>query len=122
MIGRRQVHAQAATTAPTAAVTIACHDDIVPAGFIALGPAVSFGPAGAASDRPFERTLPYKAARLPTGALPRHVRIVAQRHLGDATPFFAPVSNLSLDDADGYASRVRFRAGELVDLPGGRAC
>ena len=108
------VHAQALTTAPAAPVTIECADDIVPAGFIALGPAVSFGPAGAASDRPFELTLPYKAARLPSGALPRHVRIVAQRHLGDTTPFFAPVSNISLDDDDGYASRVHFRAGELV--------
>lgn len=108
------VHAQAASTIPGAPVTIACHDDIVPAGYVALGPAVSFGPAGAASDRPFELTLPYKAARLPTGALPRHVRIVAQRHLGDATPFFAPVSNPSLDDADRYASRVSFRASELV--------
>lgn len=108
------VHAGAATTAPTAPVTIACADDIVPAGYMALGPAVSFGPAGAASDRPFELTLPYKAARLPAGALPRHVRIVARRHVGDPTPFFPPVSNPSLDDTDGYASRVHFRAPELV--------
>src|SRR5687767_9351420 len=56
------VHAQAATTAPSAAITIACADDIVPDGYIALGPAVTFGPVGAASDRPFEFTLPYKAA------------------------------------------------------------
>ncbi len=108
------IHAQAATTAPAAAVTIACADDIVPAGFIALGPAVSFGPAGAASDRPFELTLPYKAARLPAGALLRHVRIVARRHLGDPTPFFASVANVTLDATDPYASRVSFRAGELV--------
>ena len=57
------VRAQAATTVPTAAVTIGCAADIVPAGFVALGPAVTFGPGGAASDRPFELTLPYKAAR-----------------------------------------------------------
>ena len=108
------VHAQTKTTAPGAPVTIACAEDIVPEGFVALGPAVSFGPAGAASDRPFELTLPYKAARLPAGALPRHVRIVAKRHLGDPTPFFAPVSNPSLDATDAYASRVQFRAAELV--------
>jgi S-formylglutathione hydrolase FrmB len=108
------VHAQASTTAPAAPVTIACADDIVPPGFIALGPAVSFGPAGAASDRPFELTLPYKAARLPAGALPRHVRIVEKRHVGDGTSFFAPVANVDLDDSDPYASRVSFRASELV--------
>ncbi|HVV85967.1 MAG TPA: hypothetical protein VHE35_23065 [Kofleriaceae bacterium] len=108
------IHAQAATTAPAAPVTIACADDIVPDGYLALGPAVSFGPAGATSDRPFELTLPYKAARLPSGALPRHVRIVAKRAVGDGTPFFAPVSNPSLDDKDPYASRVSFRAEELV--------
>ncbi len=108
------IRAQAATTAPTAPVTIACAEDIVPAGYVALGPAVSFGPAGAVSARPFELTLPYKAARLPAGALPRHVRVVARRHLGDPTPFFAPVSNPSLDDTDGFASRIEFRASELV--------
>jgi len=108
------VRAQVATTTPAAAVTIACADDIVPAGFVALGPAVSFGPAGAASDRPFELTLPYKNARLPTGGLRRHVRVVAKRHVGDGTPFFPPVAGRALDDADGYASRFRFRAPELI--------
>ncbi|MBK9030658.1 MAG: hypothetical protein IPL61_04855 [Myxococcales bacterium] len=108
------VAAQAATTVPAAAVTIACADDIVPAGFVALGPAVTFGPGGAASDRPFELTLPYKAARLPTGGLRRHVRVVAKRHVGDGTPFFAPVTGRAIDDADPYAARFTFRAPELV--------
>jgi hypothetical protein len=106
------VHAQAATTPPSAAVTIACADDIVPDGYIALGPAVTFGPIGAASDRPFEITLPYKAARLPEGGLRRHVRIVARRGTGE--PFFAPVANRDIVDDDRYASRFGFRAHELA--------
>src|SRR5947207_9231287 len=65
------------TTIPSGEVSIACADDIVPTGFIALGPAVSFGTEGTWSDRPFELTLPYKAARLPSGAGRRHVRIAA---------------------------------------------
>jgi hypothetical protein len=108
------VRAQAATTVPTAAVTIGCAADIVPAGFVALGPAVTFGPGGAASDRPFELTLPYKAARLPAGGLRRHVRIVAKRHVGDGAPFFPPVTGRAIDDVDGYASRITFRAPELI--------
>jgi S-formylglutathione hydrolase FrmB len=108
------VRAQAATTVPAAAVSIACAPDIVPDGYVALGPAVTFGPAGAASDRAFELTLPFKAARLPAGGLRRHVRIAAVRHVGDGTPFFPPVANRAIDDADRYASRITFRAGELV--------
>jgi enterochelin esterase-like enzyme len=107
------IHAQAATTAP-ATVSIACADDIVPAGYIALGPAVTFGPARAWSDRPFELTLPYKAARLPEGAARRHVRIVARRDIGDGTSFFPPVANRTVVDEDPFASRVTFRAGELT--------
>ncbi|RMH41354.1 MAG: hypothetical protein D6689_11335 [Deltaproteobacteria bacterium] len=95
-------------------MTIACAGDIAPAGFTPLGPAVAFGPAGAASDRPFTFTLPYKAARLPAGATRRHVRIVARRHVGDGTPFFAPVTNMAHDETDPFASRVTFRAHELA--------
>src|ERR1700690_2206333 len=50
------------TTVPSDAVSIACASDIAPEGFITLGPAVSFGSEGTYSDRPFELTLPYKAA------------------------------------------------------------
>ncbi|MEZ4400252.1 MAG: alpha/beta hydrolase-fold protein [Kofleriaceae bacterium] len=101
-------------TVASLGVTIRCAADIVPPGYLALGPAVSFGPAGVRSDRPFALTLPYKAARLPAAGLRRHVRVVAQRHLGDATPFFAPVAGRAIDDADRFASRITVRAGELV--------
>ncbi|MDX2088315.1 MAG: hypothetical protein SFX73_10720 [Kofleriaceae bacterium] len=107
------ITAQAKTTVPAGEVTIECAGDIVPEGFIALGPAVTFGAEGTWSDRPFELTLPYKHARLPTGAEPRHVRIIAKR-AGQTDPFFPPVSNRLLDHKDAYASLATFRAGELT--------
>jgi Putative esterase len=100
------------TTIPSTTLTIACADDIVPAGFIALGPAVSFGAEGTWSDRPFLLTLPYKMARMPDKGVRGNVRIVAKRPGSD--PFFAPVSNRSMDDTDTYASKVTFLAGELT--------
>jgi len=106
------IHAQAATRPPSAAVSIACAADIVPAGYVALGPAVTFGPGGSVSDRPFELTLPYKNARMPEGGLRRHVRVVAKRAAGDA--FFAPVANRAIVDEDRFASRITFRAHELA--------
>jgi pimeloyl-ACP methyl ester carboxylesterase len=107
-----QIAAKAHTTIPATPVTIACAPDIAPTGFVTLGPAVSFGAEGIWSDRPFDLTLPYKAARLPAGATRRHVRVVAKRANGEA--FFPPVANRVLDDADPYASRATFRAGELT--------
>jgi hypothetical protein len=101
------------TTIPSAPVSITCAADIVPPGYIALGPAVTFGADGTWSDRPFLLTLPYKAARLPKNAERRHVRIVAKRS-GQAEPFFPMVSNRAIDDEDRYASRATFRAGELT--------
>ncbi|MCX5742572.1 MAG: alpha/beta hydrolase-fold protein [Proteobacteria bacterium] len=107
------IAAQAKTTLPASSVTIACSEDIVPAGYVALGPAVTFGAEGTWSDRAFELTLPYKAARLPTGAGRRHVRIVARRG-GTPEAFFPPVANRVLDDKNPYASTATFRAGELT--------
>jgi hypothetical protein len=107
------VAAEAKTTVPSGEVTIACADDIVPDGFVALGPAVSFGAEGTWSDRPFVFTLPYKAKRLPEAATRRHVRIIAKR-AGQTAPFFPPISNKVIDDKDAYASRVSFRGGELT--------
>ena len=106
------IAALAHTTVPTGDVSIACAADIAPDGYTTLGPAVSFGSEGTWSDRPFELTLPYKAARLPAGAGRRHVQIVASRFGGK--PFFPAVSNRILDDTDPYASRVTFHAGELT--------
>ena len=106
------IGAQATTTVPSDDVTIACAEDIAPAGFTPLGPAVAFGGEGTWSDRAFELTLPYKAARLPEGATRRHIRIVAKRAGQDA--FFPLVVNRAYDDEDAFASRITFRAGELT--------
>ncbi|HEY5951449.1 MAG TPA: alpha/beta hydrolase-fold protein [Kofleriaceae bacterium] len=107
------IAAGSGTTIPSQPVSIKCATDIVPAGYIALGPAVTFGSEATWSDRPFLLTLPYKAARLPKNAERRHVRIVAKRE-GQAEPFFPPVSNRTLADDDRYASRATFKAGELT--------
>lgn len=107
------IAAEAHTTVPAGEVTIACAEDIVPEGYVALGPAVSFGTEGAWSDRGFLFTLPYKAKRLPANAGRRHVKIVARR-AGQPDSFFPAVANRVLDDEDGYASRATFRGGELT--------
>ncbi|HEY4057704.1 MAG TPA: hypothetical protein VGM39_13915 [Kofleriaceae bacterium] len=101
------------TTVPSDNVSIACAADIVPDGFTALGPAVTFGAEGTWSDRPFRLTLPYKAARLPTGAEPRHVRIVAKRE-GQDKAFFPAVANISLEATDKFASTATFSGSELT--------
>ena len=106
------ITAMAKTTLPAGEVSIECAPDIVPAGYVALGPAVKFGPERTWSDRPFELTLPYKAARLPKGAERRHVRIVAMRE--GQEPYFPAVSNRTIVDDDDYASTATFRAGELT--------
>lgn len=106
------IAAEAHTTLPTGEVSVACAADIAPAGYVALGPAVTFGAEGTWSDRPFRLTLPYKAARLPAGAGRRHVRIIAKPAGGEA--FFPAVSNRAIEDDDAYASRISFRGSELT--------
>ncbi len=64
--------AGAAVRAPagykTRQVTIACAQSHAPRGYRALGPAVSFSPAGGAADAHLTYTLPYDPARVPQGA------------------------------------------------------
>ena len=107
-----QIAADAHTTLPSSAVTIACAADIVPTGYLALGPAVTFGAEGTWSDRAFELTLPYKAARMPEHGTRANVRIVAKRAGGE--PYFPEVSNRTIVDDDTYASRATFRGNELT--------
>ena len=106
------ITATSKTTVPAADVSIECAADIVPEGYVALGPAVKFGAEGTWSDRPFELTLPYKAARLPKNAERRHVRIVAKRD--GQEPYFPAVANRTITDDDEFASTARFRSGELT--------
>ena len=77
--------AGAAVSAPTGATTtkveIKCAgSDLVPAGYRALGPAVSFTPDGAAQPVDLRFTLPYKPARLPPGANPGSMVVFFKRH------------------------------------------
>lgn len=100
------------TTLPADDVTIECAAaDIVPDGYVALGPAVDIRPMAAISDRPFSITLPFKYERLPQGASERHVRVVAVNHLGSDAPYFFPLISPSLDRGDPFASRVTFQTG-----------
>jgi S-formylglutathione hydrolase FrmB len=107
------VAAGPSTTVPAGAIAIGCAADVVPDGYLALGPAVSFGPT-AVSDRPFELTLPYKAARLPSGGLTRHVAVVVSRPGGDPRPQLVPVVRVEQDETDRYAARLTIRAHELA--------
>ncbi len=102
---------QPATTVPDQP-TIARAADIVPPGYVRLGAAVKFGPERSWSDRPFQLTVPYDATKLPRGAEPRHVRVVARRE--GQEPYFPAVSNRILDDERPEYARASFCAGELT--------
>lgn len=56
-------------------VTIGCGKDQVPAGYTALGPAVSFGPAGKRLQREIPFSVPVNPAVMPDAALLRHVTV-----------------------------------------------
>ena len=76
--------------------SVACASDIIPSGYRALGPAVTFGPESARFWRDIPLTLPIRLALLPDGATRAHVE-VAYRGLhedeghvvGIASPRFA---------------------------------
>ena len=71
--------------ATTVSVTIACEkDDLVPAGFTPLGPAVSFSPGGNTQPVDLRFTLPFKPSRLPVGAGSGSVVVFWKRTSGTA--------------------------------------
>lgn len=76
-------------------VTIACAEDLTPDGYLALGPAVTFGPAHTVLAREIPLTIPVSTARLPSGAGLAHVEVVWRgahmeegRLVGIASPRF----------------------------------
>ncbi|HHH28403.1 MAG TPA: hypothetical protein ENK57_08670 [Polyangiaceae bacterium] len=76
--------------------SVACGDDIVPAGYRALGPAVTFGPQAARFSREIPVTVPIRLASLPEGAHRGHVELVYRgvhgapaRLVGLTSPNFA---------------------------------
>ena len=70
---------------------IACASDQVPAGYRALGPAVSFGPAHQRFQREISLALPIRLALLPQGAHTGHVE-VSYTGPGVAEPRIVPVA------------------------------
>lgn len=58
------------------AATIDCSPDIIPPGYIALGPAVTFGPDTKVFNREIPFSVPINPALLPEKARFRHVRVV----------------------------------------------
>ncbi len=76
--------------------SIECAEDLVPDGYRALGPAVTFGPAAARLPREIPVTVPVRLADLPAGANRGHVEVVYRdpnqaeaRIVGIASPVFA---------------------------------
>lgn len=98
-----------ATTTGTWSLAITCTDDLPAPDHTALGLAVSFTAQPTdprASNRPLRFTLPFKAARLSGNAALRHARIAARGP--DGAVFFPPVSDVTFDTVDPYASTVSF--------------
>lgn len=87
------------STAPFA-VDISCGDDITPDGYLALGPAITFGPAEKVLQRELPLTIPVNPARLPEKALLRHLQVA---YSGPAflTPRTIPVANPRFEKVDG---------------------
>jgi hypothetical protein len=55
--------------------SIQCAEDAVPAGYVALGPAVSFGPADKKFRRDMPLSIPLNPARMPEAARLRHLQV-----------------------------------------------
>lgn len=77
-------------------VTIGCGEELTPAGYLALGPPVTFGPQTARLAREIPLTVPVRLARLPSGATRGHVEVAyrgpeddASRVVGIASPRFS---------------------------------
>lgn len=55
--------------------TLGCADDILPEGYVALGPAITFGPETKVLPRDIPLSVPVNPALMPTAARLRHVRV-----------------------------------------------
>jgi len=93
-------------------VTIGCRSaGIIPSSYIALSPAVSFGPDQVSSgQRMWEVTIPFRPALMPKGAHYNSVQVFVERGAG-VQSFAAAVPNLRFDDETGLA---HFRIAELA--------
>jgi S-formylglutathione hydrolase FrmB len=91
--------------------TIDCADDIVPEGYIALGPAITFGPVHARYMREAEFGVPVNAAMMPETASIGHVRVFYEGPGVDAR--VVPVANgwIEGDPTDGLYTYLSPRFG-----------
>lgn len=96
--------------------SISCSPDIVPPGYVALGPAVTFGPTELAFNREIPFSVPINPALLPEKARLRHVRVAysgpafkAPRTVAVADPRIDKVG----DKEDGSEWALRFKAPRL---------
>lgn len=82
--------------------TIACAKDQVPAGYVKLGPAVTFGPAALSFNREIPFTLPINPAAIPAQGRLRHVT-VSYRGPAFEKPRVIPIADPAImRDGDGY--------------------
>jgi hypothetical protein len=91
--------------------SIACSPDIVPAGYLALGPAVTFGPDTKVFNREIPFSVPIHPELLPEKARFRHVRVV---YSGPAfkTPRTVAIADPRIDKV-GDAWAFKFKAPRL---------
>ncbi|MSP24267.1 MAG: hypothetical protein EXR75_03695 [Myxococcales bacterium] len=80
--------------------SLACANAIVPAGHLALGPAVTFGPENGRFLRDLPISVPFNPARIPDLARLRHVRVAYEGPSAPA-PRIIPVANPRLAKVDG---------------------
>jgi hypothetical protein len=92
--------------------SVACAADIAPAGFNALGPAITFGPEAQRFQRELPMAIPINPAMLPEKARLRHVRVA---YSGPAfkKPRLVPVTDMRVEAAEGGGWTLHFLAPRL---------
>lgn len=90
---------------------IACAKDMTPEGYIALGPAITFGPESKALPREIPLSVPINPALMPAKARYRHLRI-AYSGPGFKAPRTIPVADPRVEKVDGQWA-VTFKAPRL---------
>jgi hypothetical protein len=85
---------------PAFEASLGCGDSIVPSGYVALGPAVHFGPSDKVMPREIPLQIPFNPARVPTAARGRHIEL-AYSSPRFKSPRTVPVTNLRSVQQDG---------------------
>ena len=92
--------------------TVACAESIVPTGFVALGPAITFGPTAQTFPREIPMAIPINGAAFPDKAKFRHVRVA---YSGPAfkAPRTIPVADPRIEQGQNGQWVLRFMAPRL---------